>query len=447
MASALSSSWFPYVVIVLCVVGVAALIRWPPLGLAALIAGNLLAPVAVSTGTQTDLNFTILFLPVLLIIGFVQLVRRGDWGRLVSRPVLPVFALAATAVLSFGIVNYTSSVFAFSIGNPPWLAHAQMAPLPAQLGGVAVFILSAGTFFLAANEIRDVGWLQAVTWLFLGLAGLYLTKRLVPDVAAVTGVVFQKGADGSLFWTWLVALAFSQALLNRSLRFPLRLVLVCVVAAAFYVGLVESRDWLSGWMPPLLAAFAILWLGAPRVALVATLVAFVATAVKTPSVVGLVMSGDNQYSLTTRLAAWRVLADIARSSPIFGLGPSNYYHCTPLLSILGWHVHFSSHNTYVDILLQTGLLGLACFLWFAWEVGRIGWKLRTRGSAGFAHAYTIGALGGLVGTLAAGMLGDWVLPFVYNVTLSGLRASVLGWIFLGGLVALERMTPPESRQL
>lgn len=45
------------------------------------------------------------------------------------------------------------------------------------------------------------------------------------------------------------------------------------------------------------------------------------------------------------------------------------------------------------------------------------------------------------------MLGDWVLPFVYNVTFNGLRASVLGWIFLGGLVALERMTPTESRQL
>ncbi len=447
MASAISPSWLPYVLILLCVVGVAVLVRWPPLGLAALIAGSLVAPVAVPTGTQTDLNFTVLFLPVLLIVGFVQLVRRGDWGRLVSRPVLPVLALAVTAVLSFGIVNYTSLVFAFSIGNPPWLADAQMAPLPAQLGGLAVFILSAGAFFLAANEIRDVSWLQALTWLFLGLAGLYLAKRLVPGVADVTGQVFQKGADGSLFWTWLVALAFSQALLNRSLSFPVRLALGCVVSAAFYVGLVEGRDWLSGWMPPLLAVLAILWLGAPRVALVATLAGVAAMAVKVDTIAGLVMNGDNQYSLTTRLAAWRVLTDIARSSPIFGLGPSNYYHCTPLVSILGWHVHFSSHNTYMDILLQTGLLGLGCFLWFAWDVGRIGWKLRTRFSTGFAHAYTIGALGGLAGILAAAMLGDWVLPFVYNVTLSGLRASVLGWIFLGGLVALERMTPPESRQL
>ena len=79
MTSAISPSWLPYVLILLCVGGVAVLVRWPPLGLAALIAGNLVAPVAVPTGTQTDLNFTVLFLPVLLIVGLVQLVRRGDW--------------------------------------------------------------------------------------------------------------------------------------------------------------------------------------------------------------------------------------------------------------------------------------------------------------------------------------------------------------------------------
>ena len=40
--------------------------------------------------------------------------------------------------------------------------------------------------------------------------------------------------------------------------------------------------------------------------------------------------------------------------------------------------------------------------------------------------------------LVAGMLGDWVVPFVYNIGLSGMRASVLGWLFLGGIIALEQ---------
>jgi hypothetical protein len=42
------------------------------------------------------------------------------------------------------------------------------------------------------------------------------------------------------------------------------------------------------------------------------------------------------------------------------------------------------------------------------------------------------------------MLGDWVLPFVYNVGFGGFRASVLGWLFMGGLVALEQMTAAQT---
>ncbi|HSM56423.1 MAG TPA: hypothetical protein VK879_09745, partial [Candidatus Sulfomarinibacteraceae bacterium] len=79
------------------------------------------------------------------------------------------------------------------------------------------------------------------------------------------------------------------------------------------------------------------------------------------------------------------------------------------------------------------------FLWLFAEIGFLGWRLRQRVPEGFARAYVYGVLGGTVGTLAAGMLGDWVIPFVYNVTLNGFRTSVIAWVFLGGLVALEAL--------
>jgi hypothetical protein len=112
---------------------------------------------------------------------------------------------------------------------------------------------------------------------------------------------------------------------------------------------------------------------------------------------------------------------------------------------MGYYVNFSSHNQYVDLIAQTGLLGLGCFLWFAWEVGRLGWGLRKRAPDGFARAYAVGAIGGLVGTLAAGMLADWLLPFVYNIGLAGFRASVLAWMLLGGLCALENLCRPAEQ--
>lgn len=55
-----------------------------------------------------------------------------------------------------------------------------------------------------------------------------------------------------------------------------------------------------------------------------------------------------------------------------------------------------------------------------------------------------GCLGGLAGTLWAGVHGDWFIPFVYNIGLTGFRASMLGWFFLGGLVAIEQMVNRQS---
>jgi hypothetical protein len=98
----------------------------------------------------------------------------------------------------------------------------------------------------------------------------------------------------------------------------------------------------------------------------------------------------------------------------------------------------------MDLVAQTGLLGLGCFLWFAWETGHLGWRLRSRVPEGFAKAYVYGALGGLAGTLVAGMLGDWVIPFVYNVGFNGFRSSVMGWLFLGGLVVIEHIIQPSQ---
>ena len=79
----------------------------------------------------------------------------------------------------------------------------------------------------------------------------------------------------------------------------------------------------------------------------------------------------------------------------------------------------------------------------------MGWGLMKINLSGFSNAYVVGAMGGLVGMLIAGMLGDWVIPFVYNVGLKGFRASVLGWIFLGGLVAIQHIyetKQPETEE-
>jgi hypothetical protein len=126
------------------------------------------------------------------------------------------------------------------------------------------------------------------------------------------------------------------------------------------------------------------------------------------------------------------------------LGPANYYWYTPLFPIRGYFVSFNSHSQYVDLVAQFGLIGVLAFLWFIFEIGRVAWRLRRSPVAdGFATAYVYSAIGGFVATLAAGFFGDWLFPFFYNIGLAGFRASVLPWIFMGGLVAIAAMKLPK----
>ncbi len=71
-----------------------------------------------------------------------------------------------------------------------------------------------------------------------------------------------------------------------------------------------------------------------------------------------------------------------QNHPILGLGPAAYRHYafTKWLSLgVGEALYIrpavSSHNNYIDIYAQMGLVGLGLFLWFIVELGIVGWRL------------------------------------------------------------------------
>lgn len=407
------------------VLGAILLLQRPGLGLVALIPACLVVPLELGTGSQSSINAGMLLVVGMLGLWLLETAARKEPIQLArSRTVtIPLLLLVCSAVVSF------------VVGQLPWFPVAP-APLRAQIGGVAVYVISGGAFLLAAYRIRDLHWLEWMVWTFLAIGTLYVVAALVPTLSQQLGrlVQFQHGSTGSLFWVWMVALAFSQALFNRRLNLVWRLMLAALAVATLYLAVAHMYDWKSGWLPPLAAIAAILlarwWqfvipMGVGGLWFVADMVSEIIA--------------SDTYSFDTRVEAWVILAEIIQKSPVFGLGPANYYWYTPLYSIRGYYVQFNSHSQYVDLVAQLGIVGLVLFLWFAWEVGRLGWRLRRQASDGFMQAYIYGALGGLAGTLIAGGLGDWILPFVYNIGLAGMRSSLLGWFFLGGVVAIEGM--------
>jgi len=258
-----------------------------------------------------------------------------------------------------------------------------------------------------------------------------------PVFASISSMTTRPGSVGSMFWTWLIALSASQALFNRRLSWAARAGLLSVTGLVIFHGVIQVRPWASGWVPAL-AAFAIIVLFRfPRTSVGAGLIGLPTLLLLSSFLTAEVM-GDEQYSIVTRNEAWRVLTNVIERSPIIGTGPVNYYFYVENFTILGWHVKFFSHNQYEDLILQTGVVGILAFFWFAFEVGHLIVRLYPRVQDSFSRAYLVGALGGLVGSLVSGMLGDWIIPFYYNGGIIGFRSSLLFWVFLGGVIVIRR---------
>jgi hypothetical protein len=413
--------------------GALILLRWPRLGLLAAVAGALIVPVGIGTGSESEINPPMLLIGAVLGIWLLDMIRHHEIRLAPSRTMLPVMLLVLAALLSFGM------------GQLPWFIVSG-APIRAQIGGTLLFVLSAGAFLVVSHMITDVRWLQRLVWVFLALGSIYMLGRVLPPLNALVGRFYTVASVGGLFWTWLAALSFSQAAFNTTLRPIWRAALAGLCGLTMVVGMTQDLGWTSGWAPALVAIGVTVCVARPRFIPWVILLGALVLVLKADVVMNLLNVGDNAYSALTRVEAWRILFKIIEVSPILGLGPANYYFYTPLFSILGYYVKFNSHNNYIDLVAQTGVVGLACFLWFCVAVGVVGWRLRTRVSAGFSRAYVYGALGGLAGTMVAGILGDWILPFVYNIGFAGFRASVMGWVFLGGLVALEQITRRQASQ-
>jgi hypothetical protein len=394
------------------------LLKEPNLGFVFILVGGIFSTYYGPSG----INVAVLMIALMLILWLMDMfVVKRRFEFINSRALLPVVAFIVISLLAFGM------------GQIPWFIFAQQAPLNAQAGGLAIFILSAGALILAAHRFRDEKWLRIFTWVFISLGAIYVFGRAIalPYIDIWYNLGF---TANSMFWTWLVAMTLSQAIFNTRLKTYTRLLLGLLVILTFYVAYVQANDWKSGWLPPLLSAALILGLRFKRLLIISVPITLAMTGILAANLIL-----TEEYSWGTRIDAWFIVLEISKLNPFLGLGFSNYYWYTPLYPIRGWSVNFNSHSQYIDLIAQVGIIGLLCFLWIFVEALRLNWRLLDKVPEGFPRAYSYGTFAGIVGTLLAALLVDWVLPFVYNIGFHGFRASILPWIFIGGLISLEQL--------
>jgi putative inorganic carbon (HCO3(-)) transporter len=77
---------------------------------------------------------------------------------------------------------------------------------------------------------------------------------------------------------------------------------------------------------------------------------------------------DENYAIVERLAHWQAAISMANAHPFVGVGLGNYEVAYPAYRVPSWPEALGhAHNDYLNLLAETGLVGLAGYL--------VGWAL------------------------------------------------------------------------
>ena len=104
---------------------------------------------------------------------------------------------------------------------------------------------------------------------------------------------------------------------------------------------------------------------------------------------------DDNFAVIERLAHWVAALRMWNQSPWVGVGPGNYAVVYPTVQMPRWDDPLGhAHNIYLNVLAESGLIGLSAFLTL-W-LGTAAWLMRRRrqtASNAWANAYALGLLG------------------------------------------------------
>jgi O-antigen ligase len=389
-------------------------------GVLAIILTAAFVRFSVGTGTQSRLVASLLMTVVFIALWLARMLVVDKRLRLrPSRVNVPMLAFVLTSIISYGWGNAFRDPLVVVWSSWPFV----------QFGALAMMVLLPGAFLLTFNTISEIRWLRLLCWSMVLIGVLFLASFYFN-----LGLSFLN--TRGLFSLWFVSLAYAQALFNRELPLWLRLALVGLVLAGMNIFFIVRVTWLSGWAPALVAIATISFLKSKRLFLVLLILAAVYVGVNWGYYTDTVLEDESEESGHTRLDAWEHNWRVTGKHLLFGTGPAGY--AAYYMSYFPGEA-MATHSNYIDILSQTGVVGLFFCLWLLGALGWTGYKLhrQLRGQADFSEGLANATLAGWVGCAVAMGLGDWLFPFVYTQTIAGFDYAVYSWIFLGAMVALS----------
>ena len=129
-----------------------------------------------------------------------------------------------------------------------------------------------------------------------------------------------------------------------------------------------------------------------------------------------------------RIDYWKKAISIIHTSPVWGTGLNTY---TKILkkdpNQATWRY---AHNCYLQMTAETGLLGLACFLWVLFVLFQRGIKYCKQIKEPWPLAFLQGAVSGLFG---------FMVQSFFDNTFYTVQLGMLMWLFFGLIVAVIRL--------
>lgn len=381
--------------------------------------------IELPTGTFTRLPLSLVLALILTVVWLLTMLVRRSWllvGSPLNRP-----------LLAFGLVTVVS--FGWSlVWRDPGLIH-DSSFIVTQGGALLTILISLSAALLIGNFVTTSRQLWYIISCFLVFGTLMTLTQLFGIRQTVVN-------DRGLWATWLISCAYGLLIAHPKLRLRWRVVLAILVLLTFYQTLLVNSNWVSGWAPSLVAVAVITLLRSRRAFVALCLIGAVAFAFSEGFFAHVTQSNVDDGAMERLIIyeqSWRVL----REHPLLGTGPAGYaiYYMTYFPEEAR-----STHNNYLDIIAQFGIVGMGFWLWVMgasmWE----GWRLTARAPSGVLRSTVIIATGGWIAALASMLLGDWVLPFAYNQGIAGYKYTVYSWIFLGMLICVRGMLVMEDKQ-
>jgi O-antigen ligase len=407
-------------------------LRRPDLGPVVILFTAAFVPLSLPTGTESRLVASLL----LTLLCVLTVLLRAATGRAAggAKQLLASPSPVYRPLLAFVVVTVLSLPWSIIMRDP--LVPINRSNVIVGIASTVVMVALPAAFWLVADQVRSLKTLKVMVAIMLA--------------AGCLGAISQYGFaklpvnTGGLFTMWIIILASGLGLFHRGLPRRARLLVLGLAAIWVYWGFVLHISWVAGWFGGLLGLALLLVLRSRKLALVAGLIFLAVIVVNHNYYVDNVLTSEDNESGVTRMSAWEANWRVTGKHLLLGTGPAGYaaYYMTYFPTDA-----MATHNNLVDILAETGVVGLAICVWFFVALCRLGYRVwrRVSGHGDFAEALAAAIFAGAICSFVMMAFGDWLFPFAYTQTIAGYDYAVYAWLFMGAIPVLDRLTRREDR--